>query len=360
MSELSVLVKAEFEKQSAQILQVSQAVSNAEESVAKLENYVQAQNEDVLAAVNQKLEAYVKSDGTAAAYYTLALGIERDDVKYNCGMAFGIEPKIDGSYEASVLLNADTFGVYSGNTPGNYELVFAIVNGQTIIKSAFIGEGTITNAKIGNEIFSLNYIRGVSGWYVGKNGYAEFNDVIVRGTVYATDGSFTGTIYANDGYFKGTLEATRFIGDIAVARVYPDLPAIHTSYDPGMSGGMPVNWATREIIYNPTGDAEMAITLSTMLRLMYRVSNGSAFIKFDIGEESVTRQIELEYKSDIRKSRYLNWSYQSYTVNIGRRTAPVKCKISLCVNIDQNYASNTIATGIKAEAVRVDGTGAFT
>lgn len=352
MSELSVLVKAEFEKQSAQILQVSQAVSNAEESVAKLENYVQAQNEDVLAAVNQKFEAYVKSDGTAAAYYTLALGIERDDVKYNCGMAFGIEPKADGSYGASVLLNADTFGVYSGNTPGNYELVFAIVNGQTIIKSAFIGEGTITNGKIGNEIFSLNYIRGVSGWYVGKNGYAEFNDVIVRGTVYATDGSFTGTIYANDGHFKGTIEATRFVGDIVVAATYDDLPAA-SGFDesvPSMS-----TWSSvRSIVYTPTGNAAMTLTISTMVKVRTRYEGIQCGIRMRIGSASIIRKVpKFENNSD-------NWSYQTFTANIGVASGPVVCDIALAMTgSDNSYAPNTVATGITALAIRSNNQGSF-
>ncbi|EQC1554438.1 host specificity protein J [Citrobacter amalonaticus] len=352
MSELSVLVKAEFEKQSAQILQVSQAVSNAEESVAKLENYVQAQNEDVLAAVNQKFEAYVKSDGTAAAYYTLALGIERDDVKYNCGMAFGIEPKADGSYGASVLLNADTFGVYSGNTPGNYELVFAIVNGQTIIKSAFIGEGTITNGKIGNEIFSLNYIRGISGWYVGKNGYAEFNDVIVRGTVYATDGSFTGTIYANDGHFKGTIEATRFVGDIVVAATYDDLPAA-SGFDesvPSMS-----TWSSvRSIVYTPTGNAAMTLTISTMVKVRTRYEGIQCGIRMRIGSASIIRKVpKFENNSD-------NWSYQTFTANIGVASGPVVCDIALAMTgSDNSYAPNTVATGITALAIRSNNQGSF-
>lgn len=347
MSELSVLVKAEFENQSAQILQVSKAVSNAEESVSKLENYVQAQNEDILAAVNQKFEAYVKSDGTAAAYYTLNLGIERDDVKYNCGMAFGIEPK-DGGYESTVAFAADRFGIYSGNTPGNYKLVFVIVNGQTYIDEAFIREGTITNAKIGNEIFSLNYIKGVSGWYIGKNGYAEFNDVIVRGT-----------IYANDGRFKGTLEATHFVGDIALANSYGDLVAAYTAYPPGSPVGT-INWATKEITYTPSsGDYEMAITLSAMVRLMYRIKNGSGYIKFDIGGQSVIREMQFNYDADTTKVQHIEWIYQSFTINIGKRTGAVKCSVSLCIDTDEKYAQNTIAMGIKAEAIRVGNNGSF-
>ena len=44
-----------------------------------------------------------------------------------------------------------------------------------------------------------NYSAHVSGWCISGTGNAEFNDVTVRGTVYATSGSFTGSIYANVG-----------------------------------------------------------------------------------------------------------------------------------------------------------------
>ena len=49
---------------------------------------------------------------------------------------------------------------------------------------------------------------------IDKGGSAQFNNVIVRGTVYASGGSFTGAITATSGSFKGTVEATSFIGDV--------------------------------------------------------------------------------------------------------------------------------------------------
>jgi hypothetical protein len=49
---------------------------------------------------------------------------------------------------------------------------FAVVNGQVFISSAFIQDGTITNAKIGNFIQSNNYVAGQSGgnWIRGDLG----------------------------------------------------------------------------------------------------------------------------------------------------------------------------------------------
>jgi hypothetical protein len=50
---------------------------------------------------------------------------------------------------------------------------------------------------------SANFETGVSGWQILNDGNAELNDVTVRGTVYASAGSFTGTIMAAEGQIGG-------------------------------------------------------------------------------------------------------------------------------------------------------------
>ncbi|HIE9226803.1 TPA: terminase large subunit domain-containing protein [Klebsiella variicola subsp. variicola] len=65
------------------------------------------------------------------------------------------------------------------------------------LTSTKIADGSITNAKIGNEIRSNDFVDGSRGWRIAKDGSSQFNNVIVRGAVYATDGWFQGTVYAN-------------------------------------------------------------------------------------------------------------------------------------------------------------------
>jgi hypothetical protein len=94
----------------------------------------------------------------------------------------------------------------------------------------FVKNGTITNAKIanlavddakianlsvskldagslkvGSYISSSNYVSGSQGFAIWANGNAEFNNATVRGTVYASSGSFTGAVYASSGSFSGSL-----------------------------------------------------------------------------------------------------------------------------------------------------------
>ena len=55
---------------------------------------------------------------------------------------------------------------------------FAVNGTETYIKSAFIQDGTITNAKIGNYIQSNNYDPGKAGWKLFFDGTFEINGVV--------------------------------------------------------------------------------------------------------------------------------------------------------------------------------------
>lgn len=158
----------------ADIITVKTTVATVSEALAQLETQVQAQIGDLSAAVNEKLTATVTDNGTAKASYTLRVGINRNDVYYGAGMAIGIEPS-GSSYKSTIAFNADQFGIYTGSDAGNYQLAFAAVNGQVFIRSAFIQDGSIDNAKIGNFIQSNNYVAGTTGWRLDKGGTFENN-----------------------------------------------------------------------------------------------------------------------------------------------------------------------------------------
>ena len=157
----------------ADIIVVKTTVATAEKGLADLSTYVQAQigpDGELTAAVNEKLTAEVNSDGTAKASYTLNLGIVRDNVKYNTGFGMSIEPDGSGGYKSTAVFAADQFGIYSGSDLGDYQAAFFVFNGQVFINSAFIQDGSITNAKIGDYIQSTNYAPDVSGWRLDKSG----------------------------------------------------------------------------------------------------------------------------------------------------------------------------------------------
>lgn len=60
------------------------------------------------------------------------------------------------------------------------------------------GMMTALNANMRGVFMSSNFVSGVQGYRLLQNGVAEFQNAIVRGTVYATDGEFHGTVYAEN------------------------------------------------------------------------------------------------------------------------------------------------------------------
>ncbi|MDU2728651.1 host specificity protein J [Pantoea sp.] len=157
----------------ADILTVRTTIADVNKAMAEQNTLVQAQIGDLTSSVNQKLTATVNSDGTASAFYDVGLQILRGGNYYKTGMAMGIEPS-GSSYKSTIAFSADQFGIYTGNSPGSYQLAFAALNGQVFINDALINYASITLAKIGS-FYSSNYVAGQTGTIMKSDGSFEFN-----------------------------------------------------------------------------------------------------------------------------------------------------------------------------------------
>ncbi|MEB0940217.1 host specificity protein J [Citrobacter braakii] len=215
---------AQYGEVRADILVVKTTIADVDKAMAEMSTQVQAQFNDVTAALEDKLTAVVDASG-ASAIYTLKTGVRINGVMYNAGMSIAVLAEAGKPVVTRAGFNANQFVLMSGSSDTQYS-PFAVVNGQVFISDAFIQDGSITNTKIGNYIRSNNYQAGLTGWNIDKTGQAEFNDVTVRGTVYATGGSFTGDIHAEDGEFSGTVSARKFVGDIVALYTYNDYPGL--------------------------------------------------------------------------------------------------------------------------------------
>ncbi len=145
-----------------------------------------------------KLESYVKLDNNG---YVIGSG------------AFNNGPGASGW-----IFRVDTFGIGRPGQPDSFPFVFDATTGRFFVQSAYIPNldvgiltgdvasfisanitnGSIDNAKIGNEIRSNNYSSS-AGWLINKNGSAVFRNVHVRGNVEATSlnaatGTFAGVV----------------------------------------------------------------------------------------------------------------------------------------------------------------------
>jgi predicted phage tail protein len=179
---------AQYGEVRADILVVKTTIAEVDRAMAEMSTQVQAQIDNVTASLEDKLTAVVDASG-ASAIYTLKTGVRINGVMYNAGMSIAVLAEAGKPVVTRIGFNANQFVLMSGSGDSQYS-PFAVVNGQVFISSGFIQDGTITNAKIGNVIQSNNYSAGTAGWTINKNGSAEFNNVTVRGGVYAQNGQF--------------------------------------------------------------------------------------------------------------------------------------------------------------------------
>ncbi len=142
------------------------------------------------AAITVNAKAVADVNNNLSAMYNIKVGVSSNGQYYAAGMGIGVENTPSGM-QSQVVFLADRFAVtqYAGAT---VTLPFVIQNGQTIIRDTVIGDGTISNLKIGSYIQSTTWDgTGNVGWHINKSGYATFNNVTVRGSIYATNGNFS-------------------------------------------------------------------------------------------------------------------------------------------------------------------------
>ncbi|HGW3729067.1 TPA: host specificity protein J [Citrobacter freundii] len=174
---------AQYGEVRADILVVKTTIAQVDKAMAEMSTQVQAQFNDVTAALEDKLTAVVDATG-ASAIYTLKTGVRINGVMYNAGMSIAVLAEAGKPVVTRVGFNANQFVLMSGSGNTQYS-PFAVVNGQAFISDAFIQDGSITNAKIGNFIQSNNFVAGSAGWRIDKNGNAE-----LHGKLYADSGQF--------------------------------------------------------------------------------------------------------------------------------------------------------------------------
>lgn len=188
-------ISAEFnENLNAGLTQVNEALANETEARVTSEEALSARIGQNSAALDQKLDSWADVNGVGSMY-TMKLGLKYNGQEYNSGMALQLTAQ-GNNVVSQVLFIADRFAIIRNAESGAYTLPFVVQNDQVFMNNALIQDGSITNAKIGNFIQSNNYVSGSRGWSIDKNGFAELNEVTVRGTIYATDGWFKGTVYA--------------------------------------------------------------------------------------------------------------------------------------------------------------------
>ncbi|MEX5547828.1 phage tail protein [Pseudomonas pergaminensis] len=127
-------------------------------------------------AIQETASALANTNGQLQTLWSVKMETTAGGQKY--AASFGLGLQVDPSGVSSqFVVRADTFMLLN-LASGVPVSPFAVTGGQTFISSAFIQDGTITNAKIGAYISSTNYIAGQQGWILNKDGTFEINGIV--------------------------------------------------------------------------------------------------------------------------------------------------------------------------------------
>ncbi|EPR7113626.1 TipJ family phage tail tip protein [Klebsiella pneumoniae] len=187
-------------KSVASITSTQQTHATALEALATQQTTLTSSVGDLSASVQNTAKTVADVNGTVSSLWSMK-------VETVNGKNVGAGITLGSNGETSdMILYADRFSLFNRNNATAVPVMIAEGNELYIdtariknssLTTAKIADGSITNAKIGNEIRSNDFVDGSRGWRIAKDGSSQFNNVIVRGAVYATDGWFQGTVYAN-------------------------------------------------------------------------------------------------------------------------------------------------------------------
>ena len=142
-----------------------------------------------------------------AAMYSIKTQLTVDGKPYLAGIGVGVENN-EGIITSQVLIAASRFAIIDPNTTDVF-YPFVVQNNAAYIKSAFIQDGSITNAKIGSYIQSNNYVPNSTGWKLFFDGTFEINSAL-GGKARQVINNFGGKVYDENGvkrYQWGDLNA---------------------------------------------------------------------------------------------------------------------------------------------------------
>nr|UVY20791.1 MAG: Putative tail protein [Bacteriophage sp.] len=295
-AEKFVQISASFDDVNSSITEWSQAMSTADEALSTKIDQLKVTVNGNTTAIETTSKALTDFKGNVDASYSIKIATDNNGMKYATGMSLGLTGS-GTDVQSQCIFLVDRFVLMTAAN-GTYQTPFYVTNGAMYVREAFIKDGSIDNAKIGNVITSYNWNGSDQGWAIVKDGWATFNNVTVRGTVYANSGVFNGTVYATDGKFRGTVEATSFVGDVASMSVIPEATF------PAQSGS-----GSRSVTKNYWDSSSSALSKTVYVMIPYNLAyytyNQSGRINVTININGNSKTIDIEraastpHKSDV-------------------------------------------------------------
>lgn len=265
-SSLNTSLQSQIDAQASANIKNQTELNNATTSLAAIKSTQQTQATTISAlsqqqtnltaqvgdqtAELQELKKTVVENGNVNSTWMVKMETNSNGKKYAAGIALGIDGK---NLQSQFLVQADRFGLINTSN-GNTTTPFVVENGVAYMNAAVIKDGSITNAKIGGEIRSDDFVDGSQGWRVGKDGSSQFNNVVIRGEVHANTGVLNNVTINENCTVLGTVQANKIVGDVVTMtdRVVKNWPptadtSSGTRYPIASVQGMPFE---RRMVFN--------------------------------------------------------------------------------------------------------------
>jgi len=175
-TKITTLTVAVGENQ-ASVTDLRQVVATDKEATATAITQVNVKVGENTAAIQETSTAYADTAGKLSTMWSVKMQITAGGQYVAAGIGLGIE-NTGAGLQSQFLVSADRFAIVNTIAGGTISVPFAVQGGQVFMNSAFIADGTITNAKIGSYISSTNYIAGQQGWILNKDGTLEINGIV--------------------------------------------------------------------------------------------------------------------------------------------------------------------------------------
>ena len=161
----------------ANITELEEVVATNESATATKIDQLNVSVGQNAAAIQQTSTAYADTAGKLTTMWSVKMQITAEGQYVAAGIGLGIE-NTGAGLQSQFLVSADRFAIVNTIAGGTVSVPFAVVGGQVFMNSAYIQDGTITNAKIGSYISSTNYVAGQQGWILNKDGTLEINGIV--------------------------------------------------------------------------------------------------------------------------------------------------------------------------------------
>ncbi|HHD2937008.1 TPA: DUF1983 domain-containing protein, partial [Klebsiella pneumoniae subsp. pneumoniae] len=183
---LNTSLQSQIDAQASANIKNQADLNSATTSIASIKSTQATQATQISAMVKTQTDMTASLNSQSASIQTLQEAVSNNDAlnstwmvkmqtnnngqKYAAGIALGVDGK---NMQSQFLVQADRFALINTSN-GNTTTPFVIDNGVTYMNAAFIKDGSIGSAKVG-DLMSSNFQENVRGWRISRDGTMNIN-----------------------------------------------------------------------------------------------------------------------------------------------------------------------------------------